>query len=190
MLLNRLAISRLSLIMVLAFSLAGCAFNQVREDRYQQAVKLVDEGAKQLREGKLNEASNAFSVAAELAPLAAAVDGQGCVALLQGDFAKAEEFFNKAYEMDSSYDEALGNLALLMDITGRHEKAKALYNQAIEKLPEHVGLRNNRAALEYDRGARKMVVIQELEKAALIGDSPVIKANLERLKAEDEWSFQ
>jgi hypothetical protein len=34
------------------------------------------------------------------------------------------------------------------------------------------------------------VVIQELEKAALIGESPVIKANLERLKAEDEWSVQ
>ncbi len=190
MLLNRLVISRGIVILGLAVMFSGCAFNQVREDRYQQAVKLVDEGAKQLREGKLNEASNAFSVAAELAPLAAAVDGQGCVALLQGDFAKAEEFFNRAYEMDGSYDEALGNLALLMDITGRHEKAKVLYDQVIEKLPEHVGLRNNRAALEYDQGARKMVVIQELEKAALIGNSPVIKANLERLKAGDEWLVQ
>jgi Flp pilus assembly protein TadD len=163
---------------------------QVREDRYQQAVGLVDQGVKKLHEGKVDEASMAFSLAAELAPLAAAVDGQGCVALLKGDFARAEELFNRAYQMDNSYDDALGNLALLMDLTGRPEKAKALYNQAIDKIPDHVGFRNNKAALEYDRGERKMVVIQELEKAALIGDSPVVKANLDILKKGSEWAVQ
>jgi hypothetical protein len=77
-----------------------------------------------------------------------------------------------------------------MDLTGRPEKAKALYNQAIDKIPDHVGFRNNKAALEYDRGERKMVVIQELEKAALIGDSPVVKANLDILKKGSEWAMQ
>jgi len=170
---------------------SGCFLGgQVREDRYQQAVGLVDQGVKKLHEGKVDEASMAFSLAAELAPLAAAVDGQGCVALLKGDFARAEELFNRAYQMDNSYDDALGNLALLMDLTGRPEKAKALYNQAIDKIPDHVGFRNNKAALEYDRGERKMVVIQELEKAALIGDSPVVKANLDILKKGSEWAMQ
>jgi Flp pilus assembly protein TadD len=162
--------------------LSGCFLPPtVSDERYNQALQLVDTGTNHIREGKLKEADTAFSIAEELAPLAAAVDGQGCVALLSGEFDRAESLFKKAYDMDSSYDHALANLALLNDIRGRSDEAKRLYDEAVESLPESVAARNNRAALEYDRGERKMEVVHELEKAGLIADHHVVRENLGRL---------
>ena len=134
-----------------------------------------------MREGKLREAQVAFSMAEELVPLAAAVDGQGCVALLTGELERAEQLFHQAYDMDESYDNALANLALLHEIRGEHDKAKKLYDKAVEGLPDLVAARNNRAALEYDRGGRKMDVVEELEKAGLIAEHHVVRENLQRL---------
>jgi tetratricopeptide (TPR) repeat protein len=163
-------------------ALAGCFMYQtVPEERLKQALQLVDQGTIHLRQGKVRDAQVAFSMAEELAPIAAAVDGQGCVALLSGEFDRAERLFKRAYDMDSTYDHALANLALLKDISGQHDEAKRLYDEAIEALPESVAARNNRAALEYDRGARKMEVVEELQKAGLIADHPVVRENLSRL---------
>jgi Flp pilus assembly protein TadD len=162
--------------------LGGCfMYGTVSEERYKQALQLVDQGTGKIREGKLREAQVAFSMAEDLASLAAAVDGQGCVALLSGDLDRAESLFKRAYNMDGSYDQALANLALLHDIRGSHAEAKKLYDQAIENAPESVAIRNNRAALEYDRNGRKMEVVQELEKAGLIADHHVVRENLMRL---------
>lgn len=169
----------------LLISLSGCVFGGgVPQERQDRAMQLVDEGSTQLRQGRLNEALAAFTMAYEFAPVAAAVDGQGCVAVLEGRYQDAEMLFNKAYQMDGEYDNALGNLALLMELTGRQDKAKELYNQVVARFPEHPGFRNNRAVLEYDQGERKMLVMQELEKADLVAEHGVVKANLERLKRE------
>jgi Flp pilus assembly protein TadD len=147
---------------------------------------LVDLGTGQIREGRFEQAKVSFSTAYELAGLAAAVDGQGCVALIQGEFQEAEKFFRHAYEMDRTYDQALANLALLQDITGNREMAKKLYGDALEVLPESASLRNNRAALEYDLGHPKIEVVHELEKAKLIAEHPVVRGNLIELGSFDE----
>lgn len=174
-------------VLVLPIWLCGCFLSpQVSDDRYKQAEKLVEQGSEHLRLGRLEEASAAFSVAVELAPLAAAVDGQGCVALLKGDFRQAERLFTAAYEMDASYDEALANLALLMDLSGRKERAKELYDQSVRVMPGHVGVRNNRAVLEYEQGQRKMLVVKELEKAGLLAEHGVVAENLARMRRADE----
>ncbi len=170
---------RLLMMIVL---LSGCMFKgSVPQERYDRAMQLVDEGTIQLRQGKLDQALVAFTMAYEIAPVAAAVDGQGCVALLQGRYNEAEGLFDKAYGMDRGYDNALGNLALLMEITGRSAVAEKYYNQVVTAFPEHPGFRNNRAVLEYDRGERKMLVVQELKKAGLVAEHGVVKANLELL---------
>jgi tetratricopeptide (TPR) repeat protein len=154
--------------------------------RYKEAQRLVDLGTSQIRGGKFDQARASFSTAEELAGLAAAIDGQGCVALLQGEFQRAEELFNRAYEMDRTYDQALANLALLQDIIGNRELAKKLYNEALEALPDNASLRNNRVALEYDLGRPKIEVIHELEKAILIAKHPVVRGNLMGLGSVDE----
>jgi Flp pilus assembly protein TadD len=174
------------LSLIVLVECTGCAMRKsVSDEQYNQAVQLVDQGVKLLRAQQFREAKVAFATAEELAPIAAAVDGLGCVALLEGDYKGAEKLFNRAYDMDATYDTALGNLALLMDITGRHERAKELYDTVIKKIPDNIGARNNRAALEYDRGERKIVVIEELEKAKLIAKHPVITENLNRLKSKE-----
>ncbi len=175
----------LRLMFTLLLSLSGCVFGgKLPQEQHDRAMQLVDQGVTQLRQGRLNEALAAFTMAYEIAPVAAAVDGQGCVAVLEGRYSDAEMLFNRAYEMDGKYDNALGNLALLMELTGRQDKAKELYNQVVALFPEHPGFRNNRAVLEYNQGERKMLVVQELEKADLVAEHRVVKANLERLKGE------
>ena len=93
----------------------------------------------------------------------------------------AEGFFRKAYESDRTYGEALANLAILMDITGRHREAMQLYTSYLEQYPDGVRARNNRAALEYDMGGSKIWVSQELAKAALLSEDSVIRDNLTNL---------
>lgn len=179
------------LIVVAQVSLVGCFTRElVPEQRYQRALALVDEGTTLLRKKKLTEAAVLFSMAAELAPLAAAVDGQGCVALLEGDLVRAEELFEKAYEMDETYDEALGNLAVLRDIQGNSHEALRLYTRFLEAHPDSGIARNNKAALEYDLGARRMLVVQELQKAGRLSEHGIIKDNAQRLATDFVLSEQ
>jgi Flp pilus assembly protein TadD len=170
---------------VVQATVVGCfQRSRIPEGRYQRALSLVDEGTTLLRQRKPTQAGVIFSMAAELAPVAAAVDGQGCAALMEGDLERAEELFQKAYEMDETYDEALGNLALLKDIKGDSREARKLYTSFLEAHPDSGVARNNKAALEYDLGARRILVKQELEKASKLSDHGVIRDNLERLSTE------
>ncbi len=174
----------LGILLYVSFQgLSGCLLQPtMSEERYRQALQLIDQGTNNIRGGRLQEANTAFSMAEELAPIAAAVDGQGCVALLLGDFDLAERLFLRAYNMDGTYDYALANLALLNDIRGKRDEAKRLYNSAVASLPESVAARNNRAALEYDLGEGKMKVVNELEKAKLVAEHHVVVENLSRLE--------
>ncbi len=172
------------MVLVVQIWLAGCFRpDRVPEQRYQRALSLVDEGTSLLRQRKLREADVVFSMAAELAPLAAAVDGQGCVALIEGQLGRAEELFERAYAMDDAYDEALINLAVLKDIQGKSREALELYGRFLEIHPDSGVARNNKAALEYDLGARRILVAQELEKAARLSEHGIIKDNREKISA-------
>lgn len=165
----------------------GCFRSKlIPEERYNEANKLVDQGTKEIRAGKFEQAKITFSLAEDLAGLAAAVDGQGCAELLLGDFEQAEKLFRRAYQMDRGYDRALANLALLQDIKGNKEEAKGLYEQALQAFPDSAALRNNRAALEYELGESKMVVVDDLKKAQLIAAHPVVQGNLMRLGVVDK----
>lgn len=163
--------------------LAGCAAKApISEARYQQALALVDQGVLSMREGRLDEADAAFSVAHDLVPLAAAVDGRGCVALLQGEWEDAERFFEEAYMMDQSYDKAAANLALLLDIRGEPDRARELYKWYLDRHPDDAGVRNNMAALDFDRGTDRDLILQELLRAAAISRHGVIIDNITHLE--------
>lgn len=162
--------------------LGGCSWRpSIPPERYEMAGKLIDEGTQYLRERKFKEANTAFSIASELAPVAAAVDGKGCAALLQGQYTEAERFFTQAYDMDNTYDQALANLALLHDLMGKKDQALGLYNKYISLFPDSAIARNNRAVLEYDRGERKILILEELNKAARLADLGVIRENVATL---------
>lgn len=181
---GRLGANRRYMLSALLCSVLGACFPQVGvpDWRYEQAERLVDEGTMALREGRLSDAEDAFELAREHAPLAAALDGQGCVALLRGDLAQAELLFRRAYESDATYDEALGNLALVLDVVGRKEEALDLYRAMLEQHPEAGQHRSNRAALAFDVGENRRGVEAELAKAVLLLGSGVAEINLKRIR--------
>jgi tetratricopeptide (TPR) repeat protein len=172
-------------VLVTIMDSAGCALRSesISKERYDRALELIERGTQSLRRGSLKDAEAAYSASFELVPLAPALDGQGCVALLSGDLERAEKFFRDAYKIDKRYDHALANLALLHDIRGEYAESKRLYDTVIALEPDNAGARNNRAALEYDGGASKIEVLRELEKAALVGKHHVVNDNLRRLRA-------
>jgi len=147
-------------------------------------MQLVDDGTSLLRQRQFLEAHAAFSAASDLAPIPAALDGQGCVALLEGDFERAEGLFQAALDLDGSYSEALANLALLKDLSGDNEKALEMYNQYLTGAPESGAVRNNKAALEYERGGGTISAAREMAKAGLLSDREVIQSNIRTLRRE------
>ncbi len=160
----------------------GCTLSPaIPEGRYQQALRLVDDGTHLLRARRLIEADASFSMAADLAPLASAVDGRGCVAMMSGDYVSAEKFFVSAYEMDRTYDEALGNLALLYDVTGDMPRAREVYEMLFETLPGNTSARNNYAAVLYGLGSNISEVEHELRKAAALSGNGVIADNITKV---------
>lgn len=173
---------RLSILLCLAH-LVGCFIpGSVPESDARKADALVDVGTRFLRERRLSEAKKAYELAAELAPVAAAIDGLGCVALLEGLYEVAEGYFVEAYEMDRSYDEALVNLGLVKELQGEPAEAKAIYQAYLEKHPSSGSVRNNLAALEYDEGRRTIETVSSLEKAIVLSNQGVIRDNLEMLR--------
>ena len=84
---------RFSILLCLAH-LVGCFIpRSVPESDARKADALVDVGTRFLRERRLSEAKKAYELAFELAPVAAAVDGLGCVALHEGLYEVAEGYF-------------------------------------------------------------------------------------------------
>jgi Flp pilus assembly protein TadD len=135
-----------------------------------------------MREGRFAEADASFSLAYEVAPLAAALDGQGCVALFRGEWGRAERFFHEAYMMDDGYDEAAANLALLLDARGEPGRARELYRWYLERHPEDAAVRNNMAVLEFDQGSDKELILQELMRAAAVSRHGAVAENITRLE--------
>ena len=179
--------SRLFSISISAIAISGCLMSgDIPEQRYSWADSFVNQGAEELRQMRFEEAKRFFELAADLAPLAAAKDGLGCVELLRGNVNRAIGLFEAAYQMDKTYDEALLNLALAYEVRGDSEKARDIYLEYLNKYPESAPARNNLAALEYDRGGGRIEVLHALTKAAMLAPNRVLSQNLVVLRGNEE----
>lgn len=173
-----------SITSVVGFGLAcglltGCVPRAgISPERRRMALELVDRGTLLLRERRFNDAEAAFQAAYEVAPVPAAVDGQGCSAFHRGDLIGAERFFRQAYGMDMNYDEALANLGLVLALQGRTEEASLVYRRYLARRPDAAHVRNNLTVLEYERGEATMRVESELRKASMLTNYGVIADNL------------
>jgi len=153
-------------------------------DAKRQALKLVDQGVVQLRAGELDAASASFRVAYDIEALPQALDGLGAAAYLQGDYNAAENYYIRAYQLDNTYYEAIGNLALLYESQGNKEGAERLYNIAVQKVPTNFRIRNNFGAFLYDKDSSsraKETARIELIKAKALAAHPLIENNLEQV---------
>jgi Tfp pilus assembly protein PilF len=170
--------------------LSGCtAQRQPSLDDEVRARELIDQGVLELRAGGLEQARASFELAYELAPSAAALDGMGCAAMLQGDVAGAEKLLLSAYEFDQEYTNSLGNLALLYEIQGMREEARRLYERAVQENPKNFRFRNNFAAflIEYGSEASDRARAREqLQKARAMAPHPLVGENLEQFGGQHE----
>jgi Flp pilus assembly protein TadD len=161
----------------------GCAPVGAQREHYDRSLQLVDQGVIKLRERHYDEARADFELAAELAPLAAAIDGLGCVALMQGDLDTAEQYFTTAYTMDRTYDHALGNLALVYQLRGERARAIETHDRAVANNPLNARFRNNRVMLLSETvaitEADRKFLHDELLKAKALAPHPLIIQNSE-----------
>lgn len=178
---------KIYLTLLLGVCLVGCALERpIGVDDQHEVLRLIDQGTLYLRSEDLENAEASFKVASEIMESAAVYDGLGCVALLKGYYHDAEGYFWRAYEIDSTYNNSLGNLALLYEITGRTAKAKELYARSLMEDPKNFRARNNYAGFLADKGgiADSKQAISELMKARMLAQHPLILDNIEQLQVE------
>ncbi|MBN8550219.1 MAG: tetratricopeptide repeat protein [Deltaproteobacteria bacterium] len=133
-----------------------------------------------MRENELDKAEASFHLAYEIAHLPQAVDGLGCVAFRQGDRETAARLFQQAFDLDSSYSQALANLALVFEAQGREDAARVLYQRILAFDPQNAAARNNYSALLFDRQAQEQAR-DELLKAQALTQSALIEQNLKKV---------
>lgn len=168
--------------------MTGCMIpKEIPAERYDRALELVDQGTELLRAQRWQEALATFSLAEEVAPIAAAVDGQGCASMMLGDVEIAEQHFKDAYEMDEEYNSSVANLALLYDVTGRRDEALKLYEKFFKEHPDRSAPRNNYAAVLDDLGREQGEVVRELRKAAALQSNEIIEQNITQV-LERGWA--
>lgn len=168
-------------------SVLGCVPLRPDPTLQQKALYLVDQGVAHLRRGEFDRAEASFQVARELAPLAAAADGLGCVALLQGRSAQAEQFFEEALELDSGYTEVLGNMALLYEHTGQVERAELMYQRALHEDPDSMRVRNNYGVFLATKGREgRGQAKRHFLGAAALEESGLVSANMLKISEMEQ----
>lgn len=187
-----------ALAYLLTLLISGCVAIEPTPDSMQKQVEqgnmlnaMIDKGVQFLRVGDLNQAQAAFSVAQEIKPSAVALDGLGCVAMMRGEYSDAEQLFVSAYKLDSQYSRAIGNLALLYDLSAEYELARRFYEAALKLEPDNYQIRTNYAVLIEEAGRRVAKdnaryqlkkqraawAKQELLKAYALAEHPIIAHN-------------
>lgn len=181
------------LLYLIIFFLSACTLNIERDSTdYAAANQLVHNGTMKMEAGLLDEAKADFMLSNEIIETALATDGLGCIAFLEGNRERAKEYFKKAYILDNTYYNALGNLALIYDLEGMETEAHKLYKKALEGEPKNFRIRNNFAALLYDNKYRGIESGQnareELLKAKSINADKTVLENLQRININERHS--
>ncbi len=148
-----------------------------------EAQEYVEKGAVLLQLEDLDGAKAAFEIAYDIAPIAAAVDGIGCVAFLKDEKNEARKLFLEAIRINPEYAESYGNLALLYESQGKLRQALSTYREAIEKNPKNYKIRNNFATFiaEYNIEGKDKA-LYELKKAESIASHAFISENIKILE--------
>lgn len=177
------------LLSIVLFFLGGCATGiTVSPEQEREAIRLIDQGTVALRILDLERAEASFAMSLELSSSPAAVDGLGCVALVQGRHKTAEKLFKQNIRNFPEYIESYGNLALLFEIQGEPKLAKYFYEYAIKMKPESIRLRNNYAGVLLDLDSSNSRQSRaELYKAFSVSSHPLIDENIKKLERGKIW---
>ncbi len=175
-------------LLLSALSACGIYLPEVSFDEHNRALALVDQGTGYLYQQEFDKAQASYEMAFELAHLAAALDGLGCIQFYRGDITGAEHLYQAALERDPEYFGALGNLALLYEQIGDLSAAEKHFIAALEAEPENFRVRNNYAIFLAERNLSSHLAADldlsqaELKRAQALVDSPVIELNIKELE--------
>ncbi|MCB0317393.1 MAG: tetratricopeptide repeat protein [Bdellovibrionales bacterium] len=175
-----------SISFILLIALLACSPIRKQDNlvNKHKANELIDIGVINLRNFNFEKAKAAFQVSYKLTASAPALDGLGCVALLEKNYKLAQQYFLDAYKFDSEYYYALANLAFLYQTLGNVDAAQVLYKKALQKNPDNFRARNNYAGILRSDLSEFSLSREELQKAAIILEHPIVMANLNR--SEDQ----
>jgi tetratricopeptide (TPR) repeat protein len=159
----------------------GCSLQRHSWKDRKQAEALVERGIVLMRGGEFEKAYAAYELAYDTFPLANALDGKGCIALLKGNFDEAEKYFSLAADQNPHYTVWKANLALLRELQNRPESALDLYRSYLKKKSFDPKRRSNYSAFLYDKGASLGVtedVLIELRKSVVVGGGAIAVHNV------------
>ena len=173
---------RCVLVIFGVFLLAGCANMRVPTAQEQhKALDLVDQGVREMRLGDLVRARMNFLLSYELVESAAALDGIGCVALLEKKYDEAEIAFIRVMKAFPEYTQVYANMALLLEQRGANDRAMDYYQTALDLQPDDFKVRNNYAVLLQKLGKKAEARVQLLKAEALMRH-PLITTNQDFLE--------
>lgn len=162
---------------------SGCAGNREVSTSVENAQRQIDRGVLCLKLGDVQRAKAHFTLALEFAPVAAAVDGLGAAAFLEGDLEEAGRLFERAFSMDAGHAASLTNLGIFHEAMGDADEAEVWYMRALRKNPGDYRARNNLAALQYDRNSDPETVQEMLMQAQALSLHPVIEHNIDVIRS-------
>jgi tetratricopeptide (TPR) repeat protein len=155
----------------------GYKYDEVRVE------SMLERGVFNLRNLKLKDAEANFRLVLEntyldnsdisLQHSVEALDGLGCIAFINKNFLSAQDFFYRAIELDPTYSEAYGHLAMVYELQGKKKAAVQLYEASLRNNPNDFKIRGNYAAFLYengktDEGLKMMHEVSELSDKNII----------------------
>jgi tetratricopeptide (TPR) repeat protein len=170
-----------TLVPLLLSGVLGCSVHHQSSRDRTQAEELVERGIVLMRGGDVDKAYAAYELAFDTYPLASALDGKGCVAVLKGNFGEAERYFLLAADQNPHYTAWKTNLAFLRELQGRPESALDLYRSYLKKKRFDPKRRSNYSAFLYDKGASLGVnddALIELRKSVVVGGGAIAIHNV------------
>ena len=130
--------------------------------------ELLDNGDKNLKDGKYDDAIKNFTDAIEMDDqLIEPYNGRATAYFAKGDFDKAIADFDKTIQLDPKYAEGYSNRGQCYAEKNINDKAMADFNKAIELDPNYSQAYVNRGALYYNTGDKEKA-IADLKKAVEI----------------------
>jgi tetratricopeptide (TPR) repeat protein len=135
-----------------------------KEVEFIKADQYHEEGVRLLRNGDFKDAEQAFFLSIDTFPTTKAIDGIGCVMILQGRYSEAKMLYQRLVAEHSDYAQGMSNYAYLLENLGDNEGARKLYAQALSIDKENIAAINNSivnqenflvAQKEYDQSIQK-----------------------------------
>lgn len=158
------------------------------DSRIEDGERTLIAGIKLYHEGKIEEASDAFTKTVELLPLSpVAHNNLGMALRYQGKTNEALTHYQEAIRLDPNYAEAENNIGLIYDKTGSIDQAAIHYKRAIDIKPAVSVFHLNYATLlerkgDFSSARKEYQIYLDLETDQKSEVIPLVRSHLNKLK--------